>query len=757
MFDGFYSVLQWHFMFLLIGIAFYPVSSLLFPHFIDRGYIFGKIIGAIVISYAVFLLGTLHILPFNSFTTIAVAGVTTLIMWLFFYRKVIQKNNSFFPTLKKVLPIIVVEEVLFLLILLLWSYIRSFAPDINGLEKFMDYGFVNSILRSSYFPPKDMWLTPEPINYYYFGHLVTAVLTQLSFLPSYLTYNIMMATLAALCFTASFSIGINFFWSTIEKKILPIRLFFIGILAALLVTFAGNFHPIYTLFTSYENENPVPVWELIFSPQTFPNSYWYPNATRFIHNTIHEFPLYSWTVADLHGHVLDIPFVLLTIAFLYSLTQQSQNGVIIKRTVRSKHHLKAHLLLEKITTSLPIKWPHLIFLSFLIAVMYMTNAWDGLIYILLSILVFIYIFWKGNWLKNTTFINKIVQLSLLIVIPLGILMLGFVIFSLPLSLFFKPFVSGIGVLCAPEFLTSIEKLGPFLFEKDHCQHSPLWQLIILHGFFFFFVILFLSLLVKTKKYYSSDYFILLLILLSFLLILLPELIYAKDIYPAHYRANTMFKLVFQSFIMLSLSTAYIIPRLASVLRNNKGLQSKSIYVLYFVLTIIFLTTVLSYPYFAINSYYNNVFAFDKKSFPQSKGLNGITYLEKYPDDYKAIQWIQKNISGQPVILEAQGDSYTDYARVSSNTGLPTVLGWTVHEWLWRGSYDIPAPRIEEIKTIYESNDRQKTSDLLKKYNITYIFVGTLEREKYSVNEDKIQNLSETVFNSGTTSIYKITR
>src|SRR5258708_38797604 len=35
------------------------------------------------------------------------------------------------------------------------------SPDIHGLEKYMDYGFVNSILRSQYFPPKDMWFTPR--------------------------------------------------------------------------------------------------------------------------------------------------------------------------------------------------------------------------------------------------------------------------------------------------------------------------------------------------------------------------------------------------------------------------------------------------------------------------------------------------------------------------------------------------------------------------------------------------------------------
>src|SRR5581483_1133131 len=92
-----------------------------------------------------------------------------------------------------------------------------------------------------------------------------------------------------------------------------------GILSAWLVTFAGNLHTIYTFFTQYPNDNPVPPWQLTFSPQTFPNSYWYPNATRFIYHTIHEFPMYSFVVSDLHGHVLDIPAVLLTVATLLAV------------------------------------------------------------------------------------------------------------------------------------------------------------------------------------------------------------------------------------------------------------------------------------------------------------------------------------------------------------------------------------------------------------------------------------------------------
>ena len=139
------------------------------------------------------------------------------------------------------------------------------------------------------------------------------------------------------------------------------------------------------------------------------------------------------------------------------------------------------------------------------------------------------------------------------------------------------------------------------------------------------------------------------------------------------------------------------------------------------------------------------------------GLNGIKYLEdKYPADYEALLWLSENVKDQPVILEAQGDSYTDYARVSSNTGLPTVLGWTVHEWLWRGSYDIPSPRIEEIKVMYESDDLEQTKKLLKKYNVEYVFLGDLEREKYvELNVEKFEELGDVVFEKNQTMIYKL--
>jgi len=159
--------------------------------------------------------------------------------------------------------------------------------------------------------------------------------------------------------------------------------------------------------------------------------------------------------------------------------------------------------------------------------------------------------------------------------------------------------------------------------------------------------------------------------------------------------------------------------------------------------------VLSYSIFAINSFYAD--------FRKYQGLDGLAYLEKtHPQDYQIIKWLGKNVKGQPIILEANGDSYTDYARISANTGLPTVVGWPVHEWLWRGTYDVVAPRIKDVETIYITEDLNVTKNLIKKYNISYVVVSQLEKEKYpSLKEEKFKKLGEIVFNFGGSKLYKV--
>jgi len=47
---------------------------------------------------------------------------------------------------------------------------------------------------------------------------------------------------------------------------------------------------------------------------------------------------------------------------------------------------------------------------------------------------------------------------------------------------------------------------------------------------------------------------------------------------------------------------------------------------------------------------------------------------------------------------------------SAYTGLPTIAGWWVHEWLWRGSSDVVGIIIPDIVNIYESDDIQLTKN-----------------------------------------------
>ena len=709
--DLFYIIKWWLFLF-GIGLLFLPITNILFKRFFDKGYIFSKVLGLAVISYISLVLGTTHLLSFSRFSLFAIILVIVLIN-LYFLRKVQLKIS-----LKRVV-LIALQEFLFLSCIIFWSYIKSFQPDIHGLEKYMDFGFMNSILRSTYFPPTDMWYPPFSINYYYFGHLVTAILIKLTNIPGFIAYNLMLSTIFAFTVCCAFSIV-----STLINMVIKIKRASIlgGLLGGIITTLGGNLHTIYSLFAPYvPAENPVPFWKLKLLLDTFPNNYWYPNATRFIPFTIHEFPSYSFVVSDLHGHVLDIPFVFLTLALILSIFLSNKINIRIT-----------------------------ILISFMLSVMYMTNAWDGIIYFLLftitifllksSVLVLRKVKNKPAWYRSIG-INRLTHKKEYLFSCIKYLLVAgifYVIFSLPFNLNFKPFVSGIGVVCAPNFLTEIGKIGPLLFEKDHCQRTPFWMLIILYGFFYFFAVSLVLKVIRLKKNPPSLIYILLLILVSTILIATPEFIYAKDIYPAHYRANTMFKLGYQAYIMLSLVTAFAITYLL-----HKGRRYLWIPIIFIMLTLI-----LIYPYFSINSYFGNL--------KTKSGLNGISYLKTiYPDDYDAILWIQQNIKGQPILLEAQGDSYTDHGRISANTGIPTPLGWTVHEWLWRGDYSFAQQRLPDISQLFEG-DIATTIKLIKKYNISYVYIGDLERTKYpNLNEEKFRSLGKIIYEKGNTRIYKL--
>ena len=89
------------------------------------------------------------------------------------------------------------------------------------------------------------------------------------------------------------------------------------------------------------------------------------------------------------------------------------------------------------------------------------------------------------------------------------------------------------------------------------------------------------------------------------------------------------------------------------------------------------------------------------------------------------------------------------------TGLPTVLGWYVHEWLWRNDTGDLNQKSADIQSIYTSSDKALVKFLIDKYEISYIVVGSKEFEKYGdkLNEELLLEIGEKVFQSGNSSTY----
>jgi len=126
---------------------------------------------------------------------------------------------------------------------------------------------------------------------------------------------------------------------------------------------------------------------------------------------------------------------------------------------------------------------------------------------------------------------------------------------------------------------------------------------------------------------------------------------------------------------------------------------------------------------------------------EKPSLDGMAYLKtKAPDELAAYEWLNRNIRGIPVILEAQGPSYQEFTRVSMNTGLPTVLGWEYHVFQRAHAWPDINRRKADIQLAYTSPDKDTVAAILDKYHVKLVVVGALERRTY--NGGNLNNFSQ---------------
>jgi YYY domain-containing protein len=263
---------------------------------------------------------------------------------------------------------------------------------------------------------------------------------------------------------------------------------------------------------------------------------------------------------------------------------------------------------------------------------------------------------------------------------------------------------------------------------------------------------------------SSDPFVFLLIFTGLALTLVVEFIYLRDSFGV--RMNTVFKFYYQAWVMLGCASAYAVWWILN------RLERPASRLLFLLVAVILIGLGMVYPVMAIPS--------RAADFKGPVNLDGAsTVARNNPDDWAAIQWLNENAlddlpSGKvPVILEAPsvppgGGSYTYEGRISAFSGFPTLLGWAVHESQWRGNYDEQGKREPDIATIYTTSDAQAALDLLHKWNVSYLILGSPELSyiqrlcsqpergcTMSTALRKFERVFQPAFSQGQTTIYRV--
>jgi len=701
--------------------------------------------------------------------------------------------------------------------------------------------FINAILRSPTFPPNDAWLSGYAISYYHFGYVMAAMLAKLTGVPGTAAHNLMTALIFALGAIGSYGILYNLLSPrklTDDKSsasaagrsfLAPLFLLIIGNAEGFLeilhrrgLFWLGESSAFWTWLNIKDLREP-PVESLDWVPERY---LWWWRASRVVSDydlsggfkeIIDEFPMFSFIHADLHPHVLAIPFGLLAIASALNLFLGGWRGE-----------------LKPFGFSLRINLTGFAFLGLLLGGLAFLNTWDILVAAVL--IVGAYVLARASeagwsWERGGDL--------LIFGLPLGILS---ILLYLPFYVGFSSQLGGIlpnlvyptrGAQLWVMFATLLLPLYAYLIYVWCAENLPArWLRALVLSLRFVFVlwviswllglivswsepelkaiflqqqgvqdmgslfagagekrlahigslVTILTVLIPAGAFLLTDdrrptskatrsvhrqpstVFILLLITLGALLVLGPEFLYLRDQFST--RINTVFKFYYQAWMLWSLAAAYGIAVLARKVRGGWG-------VAFWTGLVVVLVVGLTYPIFGLSTRTGN-FGLDRaiqliKTIRTGENederllargelasvwtLDYFNQFRRYnPDEAAAIRWLDNAPDG--IVAEAIGGSYSGYGRVSMLTGQPTLLGWPGHESQWRGGYEEQGSRQSDVETLYATNDWTLAEAIISRYNIRYIFIGSLERGK-SLQEEKFKNHLRTVFQQGNVTIYAV--
>lgn len=383
----------WWAMFYLYGWATFPLVAHFFRGFVSAGYGFSRSLGILLTTGPVWLISYLGIWEsFNRPMTFVMFFLLAILCW-----GIPKTRDAALVALSDMENIfhIIGEEILFIAVFAFLCFCKGIFPIINGEEKFMNFGFMNSMLRYDGLPAKDPWLSGHSINYYYYGQYIFSYLTKMLGTQSSVAYNISMCAAIALPFASAFSLGQMFIDALRQKRDCQVSkwyLPFAGLLSSACVILFGNSHSFFYDEQSFGNRMLYwDIWQKIGVNVGERGNFFYPNSTRFIgHNpnlkelglstkgdlTIHEFPFYSYLIGDLHAHVVSMTIVLLIIAFIFVAVYRAE----FPKTQDTQMYHNKHYLYHLVEEMGYIFRPEFLMCAYLLGLTQMCNYWDFLIY-----------------------------------------------------------------------------------------------------------------------------------------------------------------------------------------------------------------------------------------------------------------------------------------------------------------------------------------------------------------------------------------
>ncbi|HSD85625.1 MAG TPA: DUF2298 domain-containing protein, partial [Anaerolineae bacterium] len=466
---------------------------------------------------------------------------------------------------------------------------------------------------------------------------------------------------------------------------------------------------------------------------------------------IDEFPQFSYILGDMHPHVLALPFALVLMALALNLYQGAARGEIASLWSGAQHApLWPLYALAVGSLSFLNTWDFPIYAFVLMMALGLgywragkPRFWEAVIDLLVlgaAGVLFYLPFYRGfssqaggiapNLYNGTRFVQFFVMFGPFLVIGL---MFGLVliyqaargkqvdVFSFSL----KAILGGIGIVALLTALAGVLGVGVTLISEKArtllentvtamaqnglsvsdqliARLTSPWTPVLLGIALASLVLLWRarrkpSTIEKDAERAAASPldFVLLLLGVGALLTIGTEFAFIIDGFG--YRMNTIFKFYYQAWALWTVASAFAAYYLIAGARLNTMVRGAAT-----VVVIVVVALGMFFPAMAILLKVDVEMNGPVVDLIKDPTLDVLAYTSRYaPDDYAAVQWLNANAPGNPVILEAPGDEYNPgMSRISTWTGLPSVLGWHGHEGQWRGNYDIQTPRLEQIKEIY---------------------------------------------------------